>query len=59
MLEITLFHKQKFKIFGIRYDLIKQFSANLCSFRKLDFYKGKGLHFDLSSIKLKASSKVK
>ena len=58
-LEIILFNKQRFKVFGVHYDLVKQFSSKLCLFRKPDYYKGKGLCFDLFPLKLKVSSKVK
>lgn len=58
-IEAFIINKQKLKIFGLDLYKVNQVVAILCSLRKVDVYKGKGVIKENSKLKLKLSSKFK
>jgi large subunit ribosomal protein L6 len=57
--EFFILDKQAIRLFGLDLELVQQVAADLCLLKIIDIYKGKGIYRQLSSLKLKSSSKSK
>lgn len=58
-IEVIMYDKQHFKIFGLDLNKVKQVVADLCRLRLFNIYKGKGIYRSGKIFKLKESSKSK
>nr|YP_010227882.1 50S ribosomal protein L6 [Polymyxa betae]CAG9644859.1 50S ribosomal protein L6 [Polymyxa betae] len=58
-IEIILYDKQRFKVFGLDLSIVQRVVADLCKLRLFNVYKGKGIYKEGQFIKLKESSKSK
>ena len=58
-IEIILYDKQRFKVFGLDLGVVQQVVADLCKLRIFNIYKGKGIYKEGQVFKLKESSKSK
>jgi ribosomal protein L6P/L9E len=58
-IEIIIFDKQCFKVFGLDLNEVQQVVSDLCRLRLFDVYKGKGIYKQRQVYKLKISSKSK
>jgi ribosomal protein L6P/L9E len=58
-IEVIIFDKQCFKVFGLDLVLVQQVVADLCHLRSFNIYKGKGIYKRNQVFKLKVSSKSK
>lgn len=58
-IEVILYAKQSFKVFGLDLNLVQQTVADLCNLRLFNVYKGKGIYKQGTIFTLKESSKSK
>jgi ribosomal protein L6P/L9E len=58
-IEVIMFDKQQFKIFGLDLGKVRQTVSDLCNLHALDIYKGKGIYCKNHILILKQSSKSK
>lgn len=57
--EVLVYEKQRFKLFGLDLCSIQQAVSELCSLRLFNIYKGKGIYKEGKVFKLKVNSKSK
>jgi large subunit ribosomal protein L6 len=58
-IEVIIFDKQNFKVFGLNLKKVRQTVSDLSQLRKVDVYKGKGVYSQTHPLLLKISSKSK